>query len=185
MCWRKSGPVIHWCLAQLSFLVIPICSIVYWAVEFKTVHNGFFASWFLIYPLMNVLTIFPFYFIIHNIIKIKKLRLKQEDDIEKRRLERLDQEDLDDDELAKDGDRVDDSYGKKKRDRGSGPYRLGEPIEIREDLYSMIFATCFHPEYVKHVEDEQAKKDALLDEIIEDFKNEPNKQVTPYGVKVY
>ena len=49
----------------------------------------------------------------------------------------------------------------------------------------MIFATCFHPEYVKHVEDEQAKKDALLDEIIEDFKNEPNKQVTPYGVKVY
>ena len=49
----------------------------------------------------------------------------------------------------------------------------------------MIFATCFHPEYVKYIDDEKEKKDALLDEIIEDFKNEPNKQVTPYGVKVY
>ena len=34
MCWHKGGPVIHWCLAQITFLIIPICSIIYWIVEF-------------------------------------------------------------------------------------------------------------------------------------------------------
>ena len=188
MCWHKSGPVIHWCLAQLTFLIIPICSIVYWAVEFKTVHNGFFAVWFLVYPLMNVLTIFPIYFIIRNdIIKSKRAQLKKEDDADRRRLEKLDEEELDEDEYLKDGGFSTEGYGVNKddRDRGAGPYRLHEPIEIREDLYSMIFATCFHPEYVKAIDDEKDKKEALLDEIIEDFKAEPNKQVPPYGVKVY
>ena len=49
----------------------------------------------------------------------------------------------------------------------------------------MIFCTCFHPEYVKDCEDKNAENERELDEIIEDFKLEPNKQVTPYGVKVY
>ena len=99
----------------------------------------------------------------------------------------MDEEELDEDEYLKDGGFNTEGYGVNKddRDRGSGPYRLHEPIEIREDLYSMIFATCFHPEYVKAIDDEKDKKEALLDEIIEDFKAEPNKQVPPYGVKVY
>lgn len=37
MCWYKGGPAIHWLLAQLSFLIIPICSLIYWIAEFKTV----------------------------------------------------------------------------------------------------------------------------------------------------
>lgn len=62
---------------------------------------------------------------------------------------------------------------------------MAKPIEIRSDLYSMIFCTCFHPEYVKAIDDKNDEKEENLKNIIEDFKNEPNKQVTPYGVKVY
>ena len=60
---------------------------------------------------MNILTIFPFYFIIHNIIKIKKAKLKYEDDVDRKRLERLDEEELDEDELLKDGGLNTSGYG--------------------------------------------------------------------------
>ena len=91
--------------------MIPILSIIYWAVEFKTVSDGFFASWFLIYPLMNILTIFPIYTIILGIIKKKKADMKKEDDREAKRLERLEEEELDEDELLKDGGLGSNGYG--------------------------------------------------------------------------
>jgi len=47
---------------------------------------------------------------------------------------------------------------------------------MRDDLYSMIFATCFHPEYVLHADNEKDKKSLLLDAIIDDYKKEPNER---------
>ena len=76
MCWHKGGPIVHWILAQLTFLIIPICSIVYWFAEFQTVTEGFYASWFLVYPLMNILTICPLYLIVVDIIEEKRDVLK-------------------------------------------------------------------------------------------------------------
>ena len=43
----------------------------------------------------------------------------------------------------------------RQRDNGSGPIRLGKTIALREDLYSYIFATSFHPEYVYKGEAEE------------------------------
>ena len=70
-------------------------------------------------------------------------------------MEKLDTEDLDEDELLKDGGMNMSGYGDNMRDRarGAGPYRINTRLETRTDLYSMIFATCFHPEYIKAAED--------------------------------
>ena len=103
-------------------------------------------------------------------------------------MEKLHEEDLDEDEIHKDaagfGSR---SYGDPsiKRATGAGPYRLGKSIDLRDDLYSMIFASCVHAEYIQAADEEKEEKEKLMDEIIEDFKNEPNMQLTPYGVKTF
>ena len=134
---------------------------------------------------MNILTIWPLYPIIMEIIKQKKSDLKKEDEKERIRLEKMEEEDLDEDELNNDEGIADEGYGDVKRERGSGPYRLRKKIEIRDDLYSMIFATCYHPEYVKHARKVIEDKDAEMEEIIADYKDEPTRRVSPYGVKVY
>ena len=82
------------------------------------------------------------------------------------------------DEIIAKGGHAEVSYGDDEmiRKAGTGPYRLRKPIQMRDDLYSMIFATCFHPEYVKDAEDAKSKKDDLLDEIIKDFKEQGKKR---------
>lgn len=76
---------------------------------------------------------------------------------------------MDEDEILRDGGYAEQGYGDKKRKTGHGPYRLGESIPIRDDLYSMIFITCFHPEYVKYLDDEKDKKEAQMEAIIKDY----------------
>ena len=71
-CWFKGGPVVHWCLAHITFAIIPVASLIYWVAELKTVTEGFLAPWFILYPLMNLLTLFPIYPIILDIMRIKK-----------------------------------------------------------------------------------------------------------------
>jgi len=113
--------------------------------------------------------------------------MKIEDDRENQKLEDFNQQDLDQDESVAKGGFGIIGYGEDnlKRKPGTGPYRILKPIQMRDDLYSMIFATCFHPEYVLHADIEAKKKDALLNEIIDDYKTEPNKRKTPKGVMVY
>lgn len=90
-CWRKSGPVVHWCLTHLNFFIVPVCSIIYWYKESQTVGgDGFLSPWFLVYPLMNILTIFPYYAIVLNIMKTKRKQIQDEDLQEYERLEQLD-----------------------------------------------------------------------------------------------
>ena len=33
---------------------------------------------------------------------------------------------------------------------GSGPYRIGKKMRIRADLFSMLFVTTLHAEYILH-----------------------------------
>jgi len=40
-------------------------------------------------------------------------------------------------------------YVDKERDKGAGPCRIGtQCLFKREDLYTYIFVSCFHPEYI-------------------------------------
>ena len=39
-------------------------------------------------------------------------------------------------------------YSKIERYKGAGPVRLGEKMKIRDDLYSMLFVTTLHAEYI-------------------------------------
>ena len=38
----------------------------------------------------------------------------------------------------------------------------------------MIFASCVHAEYIQAADEAKDEKEKLMEEIIEDFKNEPN-----------
>ena len=109
--------------------------------------------------------------------------LKAEVESERIRLEKLDEDELDDDagfEFSAD------SYGELERSPGSGPYRIGEILKgkILTDLYGMIFACCFRAEYVlalKRIEDEKTDLD---DKVIEDYKNKKRKESVPLNVHV-
>ena len=61
------------------------------------------------------------------------------------------------------------NYAYTKRDRvsGSGPLRLGEDMEIRPDLYSMLFVSCIHPEYVQHYEEIAQVKEEKTEKMLE------------------
>ena len=61
------------------------------------------------------------------------------------------------------------NYAYKKRDRvsGSGPLRIGEDMEIRPDLYSMLFVSCLHAEYVRHFEEQAETSDDKTEKMLE------------------
>ena len=44
-------------------------------------------------------------------------------------------------------------YSKIDRAKGTGPVRLGEKMVIRDDLYSMLFITTLHAEYIQYYEE--------------------------------
>lgn len=56
----------------------------------------------------------------------------------------------------------DEPYADQVRELGSGPARINQPIEVREDLYSYIFSLSFHPEYVYACEKENDEKTEVL-----------------------
>ena len=48
------------------------------------------------------------------------------------------------------GSRGDYVYASIKREAGSGPVRINERMSIRDDLYSLLFVTTLHAEYIWH-----------------------------------
>ena len=66
-------------------------------------------------------------------------------------------------------DRKDDHYENLHRENGVGPCRLNKVISddtrggLREDLYSLIFASTYRAEYVVHYRKEEDKKETLKD----------------------
>ena len=46
------------------------------------------------------------------------------------------------------------SYLNKEREPGSGKLRIGEYIKVRDDLYSMLFVSTLHAEYILECERE-------------------------------
>ena len=103
-------------------------------------------------------------------------------------MERNNLEELLEDELKTDGeDYLSHGYLKHKRDKGSGPIRIGTTCLFeREDLYTYIFVSCLHPEYVYAGDVESQERDDILAELRERAKRKTfGRQDVPYGVKVY
>ena len=61
---------------------------------------------------------------------------------------------------------------KRKRASGTGPLRLNEKLHIREDLYSFLFITCFHAEYIREAQKLHKKEEELLETAIDFYKEE-------------
>lgn len=47
------------------------------------------------------------------------------------------------------------------RSTGSGPIRLNTPLCIRDDLYSKLFASAFHAEYIHKYKTKVEYNDAI------------------------
>ena len=54
-----------------------------------------------------------------------------------------------------------------KRECGAGPYRIGKNIKLRDDLYSMLFATSIRAEYVFHYWKKKTLKEDAINDIVE------------------
>ena len=55
---------------------------------------------------------------------------------------------------------------KEARSAGMGLQRIGTKIQLSEDLYSMLFVTCFHPEYIVYCEKVKSSDDRDMNQII-------------------
>ena len=87
-------------------------------------------------------------------------------------------------------DREDDHYDNVERDNGCGPLRIDKVISaegqggLREDLYSLIFASTLRPEYVLHYKMKHKKKEALVEAAMHEH-HAKNTRPLPSGVIVY
>ena len=65
-----------------------------------------------------------------------------------------------------------------------GPYRIDLPLDggLREDLYSMIFASCFRAEYILYYKNKINEKEQLREEAIEEHTRKKKAQRLPYKV---
>ena len=55
---------------------------------------------------------------------------------------------------------------KESRAAGMGLQRIGTKLQLSEDLYSMLFVTCFHPEYIVYYEKVKSSDDRDMNQII-------------------
>ena len=55
-----------------------------------------------------------------------------------------------------------------QQQEGSGPPRLGENLCPQFDMYSLLFATTLHPEYLYLIKKEIEDRDETVDKLIEE-----------------
>ena len=64
------------------------------------------------------------------------------------------------------------SYSKKDREPGSGKLRIGEKIKVRDDLYSMLFVSTLHAEYILQCEREHEADEAAKTKLLDHYRQE-------------
>ena len=122
-----------------------------------------FSAWYMTYALMCVLMAGPQLMLVRLLLDAIKYQFECEDEAEEERIHKIDNDDLNEDDMVDDEyDPFEEKYPERIRELGSGPARILTPIEIREDLYSYIFALSFHPEYVYACEKENDEKDEIM-----------------------
>ena len=117
------------------------------------------------------------------LLDVVKFLLEEERESENTRLEKLDDEMLDEDAGWEPHGEM---YGQIERSVGAGPYRIGEPLKglITNDLYGMIFVSCFRAEYVLELKRKQDASEDLDAKVIENYKAKKRKELYPQGVQV-
>ena len=56
-------------------------------------------------------------------------------------------------------------FPKSDRTPGAGPHRINKPLALRTDLYSRLFASTLHAEYIYEIANTNEKEDVLKDEL--------------------
>ena len=64
------------------------------------------------------------------------------------------------------------SYSSREREAGSGKLRIGRSIKVRDDLYSMLFVSTLHAEYILHCEREHEEEEKAKVRLINDYNKE-------------
>ena len=68
-------------------------------------------------------------------------------------------------------------YMNKVRTMGTGPRRIGNPIPLTEDIYSMFFVTCLKTEFLYFHQKTHGKEGNDLKEEIDEMDKEENKHL--------
>lgn len=53
-----------------------------------------------------------------------------------------------------------------------GPVRVKEQLTVREDLYSYLFISCLHADYIHELKLKDEKEQEVRDQAVEDFKEQ-------------
>ena len=62
------------------------------------------------------------------------------------------------------------SYLNKKRTLGSGKFRINTPLKLTDDLYSMLFVSSLHPEYILNCKQSKEVDDNDWENLMDEFK---------------
>jgi hypothetical protein len=58
-----------------------------------------------------------------------------------------------------------------ERESGAGPTRIGSPVKLEFDLYSMLFVTTMYPDYIYAFKQKKAESDKIMDDLIQKEKD--------------
>ena len=64
------------------------------------------------------------------------------------------------------------AYTSGHRRRGAGPVRIGERMKVRDDLYSMLFITTLHAEYISYYDGEAADQEEATEKMLSNYRRE-------------
>ena len=67
------------------------------------------------------------------------------------------------------------TYKEINRETGSGPVRIGESMAIRPDLYSMLFVSSLHAEYIFHYTTAGEVKEESTNKMLTKYRQTRNK----------
>ena len=67
-------------------------------------------------------------------------------------------------------------YSYISRAPGSGQLRIGQSIKVRDDLYSMLFVSTLHAEYILHCEREYDEEQSATKKLLKDYRNDRREQ---------
>ena len=68
------------------------------------------------------------------------------------------------------------SYLADRRQRGSGPVRIGERMKVREDLYSMLYVTTLHAEYIDYYDKEKDLNENATEKMLKKHRRSREKE---------
>lgn len=163
-CWSKFGPYLAWILTHVGFIVVPVINIgffvYHWVFGEIMDEEDILRPWFLTFAFIGVFELLGYFFLGRILVNVLIEGLQMEKEAERIRLEKIEEDELDDDAGFEFSD---DCYGKARREPGCGPYRIGESLKdkIENDLYGMIYVCCFRAEYVLHFK----RKEEAIEEL--------------------